>query len=73
MNRPESMAALLLNTYQLSGKERYACLKGQGIGFKGGVQKGWVEELFVVNHGDFPKFKKNPVNPTLITRGSAWI
>ena len=33
---------------------------GQGIGFRGGVQKGRVEELFVVNHGDFPQYKKNP-------------
>jgi hypothetical protein len=40
--------------------EELCMSEGQGIGFRGGVQKGRVEELFVVCHGDFPRFKKNP-------------
>jgi hypothetical protein len=54
------MAVLFMNTCHCHGGGAVRVFEGQGIGFRGDVQKGRVEELFVVCHGDFPQFKKNP-------------
>jgi hypothetical protein len=52
--------------------ERYVYLEERELDLEVVCRRG-CEELFAVRHRDFPQFKKNPVNPTLIIRGSAWI
>jgi hypothetical protein len=44
--------------------ERYGCLKEKELDLEDVCRRG-CEELFVVFHRGFPKFRKKPVNPIL--------
>lgn len=71
VHRPVYPAILSLNHIMAIAGE--ICVSKEGNWILGVVCNRRGEKLFVVCHGDFPQIKKNPVNPTLITRGSAWI